>query len=336
MHDVIIAGGGPVGLYSARLCGEMGLDYVVIEEHGNIGRPNHCSGLISRNLERFVKINEDFIEHRIRGAILHSGKRSVTLRKSGTAAYVIDREKFDSHLSRGLNIETGTRITGFTRHGDRISLKTNKSVIEAKMLLACDGSNSVIRKQLGFKPPETVPGFIAITQNKNTYDHVELWFDLQKLKNGFIWKIPRGSTTEYGMLGSGSFRNLEDFFGIERYEKRAGTISLGSLRSYSDRILLIGDAACQVKPWSGGGVVYGLKCAGIAAKTLEAAFEREDFSGRFLSRYEREWRSNIGNQIRFGMFYRKLFKRASNRQLDVIFSMMNRIKFLNRLDMDLL
>ena len=56
MHDVIIVGAGPVGLYAARLCEQAGMDFLVIEEHKNIGKPVHCSGLVSRNLEKFVKI----------------------------------------------------------------------------------------------------------------------------------------------------------------------------------------------------------------------------------------------------------------------------------------
>ena len=166
---------------------------------------------------------------------------------------------------------------------------------------------------------------------------MELFFDKDKLPDGFLWRIPRGSRTEYGMLGrSVSYRNLEEFFGISSYERRAGTISLGPVRSFSERVLLVGDAACQVKPWSGGGVIYGLRCADIAVRTIREALKRDDFSEHFLRRYEKEWRKALGKQIRLGMLYRRWYKRSSPRMIRQAFHIMRAVPYLNKLDMDLL
>ncbi len=337
MYDVAIVGGGPIGLYSAELCRRYGLSYVVLEEHNEIGKPNHCSGLISTRLKNFVKFDRNFIEHEIRACVLHSKNISVKLEKRETAAYVIDRERFDKTLSKGKNIKFNTRVAGFSRESGKIRIHTNKGDFEAKVLLACDGANSVIRKKLGIRPKETLIGIIAIKKKKNTEDFVELWFDKSSLDDGFYWKIPRGRREEYGMLGKyANFKQLEDFFGIKEYDKRAGVISLGIIKTYSDRILLVGDAACQVKPWSGGGVVYGLKSAEIAIKTIREAFKKNDFSEEFLGRYDKEWKRTMGKQIRMGMLYRKLYKKINNREIDFIFSLMKRMKFISKLDMDML
>lgn len=337
MYDIIIAGGGPAGLFSARLCKDLGLDYIVLEEHKEIGKPNHCSGLVSTNLEKFVEMDDNFIEHKVRGCILHSKNSSVRLTKPKTAAYVIDREMFDRHLSRDIAIEFNTHVEDFSVRSDKVTVKTNKGEIDAKILLACDGSNSIIRRKFGLKPKEMLTGLIAIKEEINFGDHVELWFDRKKLRDGFFWKIPRGKTTEYGMLGKTvNFNQLEDLFNIRDYEKRAGVINFGPVKSYSERLLLIGDSACQVKPWSGGGVIYGLKCAEIAVQTLKEAFEQNDFSERFLSRYEKQWKKTVGKQIKFGMIYRNLYRKTSNSKIDLTFSLMKKLQFLNKLDMDLL
>ena len=337
MYDVIIAGGGPVGLYSARLCKDAGLKYIVLEEHDEIGKPNHCSGLVSTNLGKFMKIDKNFIEHEVKGCILHSKSKHVKFTKTKTAAYVLSREKFDKHLSKGVNINFSEKLLGFTVDPEKVTAETDNGKIEARMLLACDGSNSFVRKAFGQKPKEVLTGIIAIENTKDTNDHVELWFDKDKLSDGFFWKIPRGQSTEYGMIGSrADFTKLEEFFGVKDYEKRAGAINIGPVKSYWERVLLIGDAACQIKPWSGGGVVYGLKCAEIAIKTTKQAIEENDFSERFLSSYEKEWKKAIGKQIRLGMLYRKLYRKSGNRRIDFIFSLMKRMPLLNRLDMDLL
>jgi digeranylgeranylglycerophospholipid reductase len=84
-------------------------------------------------------------------------------------------------------------------------------------------------------------------------------------------------------------------------------------------MLVVGDAAGQVKPTSAGGIYYGLLCADIAARTLHQALEEGDLSGKRLMRYERGWRKKLGRELRIGYWTRKLFERLSDRQIDLIF-----------------
>jgi digeranylgeranylglycerophospholipid reductase len=338
MHDIVVCGGGPVGLYSARLLEERGFRVAAIEEHGRIGLPNHCSGLVSRRLEKFVPL-DDFIEHEVRGAIIHSPRKSVKLEKRRTAAYVIDRERFDKSLAKGMKSEMifGTKVGSVDFHGDFLEVNTDKGTFKSKALLGCDGANSVIRRQIGSRPGKLLNGIIAIESREDFSDYVELFFDRERLGDGFFWKIPRGATAEYGMMGSMvSFDQLERFFGIRDYEKRGGVINTGFCRTYSERTLLVGDAACQVKPWSGGGVIYGLTCARIAADTVTRAFERNDFSREFMRSYEREWRKAIGKQIRLGMLFWNAYSRIQNRHIDAALSLVGKTGLMNLLDMDLL
>jgi len=337
MYDVIIAGAGPIGLYSAGLCKKAGLSFRILEEHGEVGKPNHCSGLISTNLGKLIEIRDDFIDHKAKGAFLHSNDRKVSLTKKNTAAYIINREKMDKALSKGIDIDFNTRLSDFTVRKDKVIVKTNRGELEASILLACDGANSLVRRRLGLHPEENLTGIIAIEKVRDVSDHVELFFDRDRLRDGFFWKIPRGTTTEYGMLGRNvKYSQLEGFFGIENYEKMGGPIAMGPVKSYHERILLIGDAAAQVKPWSGGGIVYGLKCADIAVKTVREALEIGDFSEHYLSRYEKRWKKAVGKQIRYGMIFRRWYKKTSNRNINAVFYLMRMLPFLNKLDMDLL
>ncbi len=337
MFDCIIAGAGPVGLYTAGML-EKKLKVLVLEEHGRIGRPNHCSGLISRNLEGFVRIRKRWVENEIRGAILHSPfGREIRVEKPGTAAFVINREEFDKDLEKGVKsqVELNARLLDFSAERDRVKIKTSKGVRECKMLIGCDGVNSLVAGKLGSRPREILNGLIALVKEENHGDFVELWFD-KRLTDGFLWKIPRGNMTEYGGLGSSlKFQTLEKFFKLKGYEKRAGLVPIGPGKSYSERVLLIGDAAGQTKVWSGGGVIYGLTCARVAAGVLEKAFEKGDFTEKFLSGYERGWKKEIGKGIAAGLMFRKIYKRLGNRRIEVIFRTGKHLDFLmNKLDMD--
>jgi geranylgeranyl reductase family protein len=358
-YDVIIAGAGPAGLHAAQCCEGLGLSVLVLEEHKQIGRPGHCSGLISANLELFFPKEDmdECIEHRVRGAIMHSpGGSQLRLEKPGTAAYVIDRPAFDRFLasrlsgtgpSAGPEIRLKSAIDAFTVLDDSVLVKSGNQTFESSALLGCDGSNSFVRRQLQQKPKETMNGLIAVTegdQDDRESEFVEMWFD-KELTDGFLWKIPRKTRLEYGMLGTAAkFDQLKKFFGLSkakgRLERYGGIVPLGPPKTYSDRVLLVGDAACQVKPWSGGGVIYSLTAAEIAAKTINQAKSANDFSESFLKRYEHGswgWKKAFGGRIRTGMLARSMFKRMNNTQLNLAMRGMGRARFLmNKLDMDFL
>jgi flavin-dependent dehydrogenase len=90
-------------------------------------------------------------------------------------------------------------------------------------------------------------------------------------------------------------------------------------RTYGERMIVVGDAAGQVKPTSGGGIYYGLLSAEIAAETLHQGLADGDLSARRLARYERGWRKKLGRELRTGYWARKLFERLSHRQIDRLF-----------------
>ncbi len=175
---------------------------------------------------------------------------------------------------------------------------------------------------------------IAIIEERNNSDFVELWFDKDLIPDGFFWKIPRGESVEYGMLSmSAKFQDLEKFFRLKSYKKRAGLIPIGLQKTYFPRTLLVGDAAGQVKPWSGGGVIYGLTCAGIASDVIKKAFEEKNFSEEFLSQYETRWRKEIGKNITLGLMFREFYKDLNSEDLEKFFKGLKR-KSLDELDMD--
>jgi flavin-dependent dehydrogenase len=342
MYDVIIAGGGPVGLYCAKLCGEMGFRVLVLEEHTSAGRPLHCSGLVSSNIKKFVpEISEtsSFVENTVDSAVVHSRLSSFRLRKRGIAAYVIDRTAFDRMLLESLHseIKLGLGVTGIKTDKKCVTVRTRWGMERGAILIGCDGAGSFVAKHIGSGPKETINGLFGIRKEEDFSGNVDLYFDKDMVSDGFFWRIPRGTRTEYGVLGKGvNFEYIKDFFRMDFRERFGGVIGLGlSGRSYSDRIMLAGGSAGQVKPWSGGGVVYGLACAEMAAMTVRKAFSAEDFSAGVLRGYETAWKKKIGTQIYMGMHMRDVMRKLDNFELDAAF-MLAKFLPLNWMDMDFL
>jgi len=81
-------------------------------------------------------------------------------------------------------------------------------------------------------------------------------------------------------------------------------------------VLLVGDAAAQVKPLSGGGIFTGMRCAEIAAEVAVEALSRGDLSEGTLAEYDRRWRAELGDEFRRALYLRRLFTRLSDDELD--------------------
>jgi geranylgeranyl reductase family protein len=336
MFDVVVVGGGPIGLYTAKLCEDMGYRVVVLEEDREIGKPLKCSGLISRNIEKFFPDIRDWkvIENEVDLAVLHSKRSELVLRKR-KAAYIINRTEFDRKISELVKseIRLNCKAERVVTKNDHVEVQTKGGKLRGEMVIGCDGPDSTVGK--GFGKKEMVKGLVGIVRGKDCSNRVDLYFDKKLLRDGFFWKIPRGETTEYGVWGEHvKFRDLERFFGLKGYERFAGLIPVKPVkRTHSRRVLLVGSSAGQVKPWSGGGVIYGLTCAKIASSVIEKAFRFNDFSEGILKEYEREWKRRIGKQIGFGLLFRKFLKSSTDLQLDIAFRT-GKLFDYGKLDMD--
>ena len=346
MHDLIIIGAGPVGSYLASLC-SANMNVLVLEQKMVPGN-KACSGLVSHRIKEILpkKIIDarGVIQHSVKGARIHIFGQVIELRKKETAAYVINRDLLDKKLSEyaescGCEIKFQTRAEKISVLKDSVELKTSKGVFESQMVAGCDGANSVAARYIGAKPAELLNGLILYVDKEDRSDYVEMWFDRAKASSGFFWKIPRGSKTEYGAMGKGiNFSALEKFFGLENkkiVKKSAAPIPIGLVRTFSDRLLLAGDSACQTKPWSGGGVTYGLLAARIASKVIINSVEKNKFCGKALSQYEDEWKKLLLKDIQAGLMFRELYKDLPESEMKILMEKFSAMKiFEQNVDFD--
>ena len=89
-------------------------------------------------------------------------------------------------------------------------------------------------------------------------------------------------------------------------------------RTFGDGVVVVGDAAGQVKPTSGGGIYYSLLAGEMAADTIHQAFSRQDLSASFLSSYERRWKELMGPEMKVGSSARRLFEVLQDSQMNKI------------------
>lgn len=99
-----------------------------------------------------------------------------------------------------------------------------------------------------------------------------------------------------------------------------GGIPLSPLpKTYRERVVVVGDAAGQVKPTTGGGIYYGLLCADIAAEVIHSALSAGDFLGKRFARYEKDWKKKLSRELQIGYWARKTYEGLDDRQIENIF-----------------
>lgn len=334
---IVIVGGGPTGLYSAFLLKKLNPNIIVtvFEEHKECGKPICCSGLIDVSGYNKLKLKnylnlKDFLVNKAYGSyIIGPLESNIKILAKEVKAYVIDRHKFDRSIEQlarniGVVILNNNRVVDVSdTHIKYLNLENNEEKeIRYDFLIASDGANSMIRNKF-FK--ETITQEFIHTYQVN----VEGTFEKELVsvylgdfaKNFFAWIVPESNTTAKIGLGVSLGKNPKKmFYEFKKkhkinYEKETYECSgiLPISKPLKDlvykNILLVGDAACFVKPTTGGGVNFGLKSAEIAVKTINdriKEFKNLKKYNTHLSKYKRELR--IHYKLRKYFYSKDIFK----------------------------
>ena len=86
-------------------------------------------------------------------------------------------------------------------------------------------------------------------------------------------------------------------------------------QTFQDRMLVVGDAAGQTKPTTGGGIYYSLLASEIAADVLADGLRRDKLSAQSLSRYQCRWQDLLSQELEMGYSARRLYEFLSDQQI---------------------
>jgi len=270
-----IVGGGICGLYLAWKLSLEGHKVTVFEKNEKIGK-KVCSGLFSERILELIPESRKLIENEISSVLIHFPKRTVRINFS--RKFLVMSHFGLDNLAAQLAQKAGAEIV--LNHSVNVMPRGFENII------GCDGPNSFVRRNLGLKNPDyrlAIQGFI---NKQDSSDYVETW----PVNNGFIWKIPRGRETEYGIISNSKEAKslLEGFLkenNLQLKELQAGLVPQGFIVPFHPSITLCGDASGLTKPWSGGGVIWGLIAAQALLKNFPDFIEyRKELKRFFLPR----------------------------------------------------
>lgn len=316
---IVIVGAGPVGCYTAQLLKRNGINPVIIEEHKEIGKPVHCAGVVGKELFKESRIElplKNFIKGQLDGAEIFYGKKSFKLKRKAVA-YVIDREMFDKALGAGLDVKYETKFLGFEKTKSRCVVQTDKGELEADIMIGADGATSRVREAAGLNNGIRYFSGVQFRIKEKMQDNnfVKVYIK----KPFFSWVVPEDDGfVRAGIISGNAFSDLNKFLeeiklGGGITDKFGGIIPVGACQIVKGNLALVGDAACQVKPLTHGGLFYGMRAAEILAECIIK---------KRLQDYDKIWKKRYGAEIKMALYFKNLYENLSEKDLSVIFDIM--------------
>jgi len=341
MHDFAVVGAGPAGSRFARRAADAGYDVVAFERgevgkplacSGHVSRDlweytpegvpeSYYDSGGSEAPEEPRTPREALLQNEVYGARFHvggPGSDAYPFYKREAVSNVVDRVGLDRLLAdaardAGADLREHHTVTDLAERDDHVELEVKgpdgTGTVRAKMVAGCDGPTSRVRRALDLpEPGELLHGVLAFDPEPDHGDRVDVHLTAPRF---FAWRIPRGDAgVEYGLAAPPDedrgarelFDELTAGYDVATEQFCSGAIPVGPADSVtSRRAFLVGDAAGQTKPFTGGGILYGMTAADHAARTVDP-----DDPGT-LSAYESAWRDDLATEIRMGHWLRRAY-----------------------------
>ncbi|MFH1209189.1 MAG: NAD(P)/FAD-dependent oxidoreductase [archaeon] len=306
---ITIIGGSVVGGYLGSLLKD---DTIIVEEHDKIGRPVQCTGIVSNNFKDIIGIRKEFLVNKIKRVELNSKNERFEFKLSKDD-FVLDRTRLDNYLvnkavDNGAKLYTGCKFLDFK--DDKVI--TDKKEFNTDVLVGADGAFSKTAKISGlYGERRFLVGKQMRCKLKNDGDVYKVYFNIPEF---FSWIVPEND--EICRIGCASYKNVDVYFDnfIKKFKIKILEYNYGLIPKYDpfiktrkDKVYLVGDAACQIKDLTAGGIVPGLKCAKILSDCLNK--NKGD-------NYESGWKFKIGRNLWMNYRLRKILDKFTDNDFD--------------------
>ena len=325
MQDVIVVGAGPAGNNAALSLASQGYGVTVMDSRENIG-DKLCTGLVGEECFRRYPIDPSLVYREINAAsVVSPSGEVVRFETPRPVARVVNRVAYvtsfaDRARESGAEYLLGRRVVSLEQHKNRVSVATDEGTVEARALVLAAGFGSQLNRQLELgEPADYVVGIQALVRTEGI-DEVEVYLGRDVAPGFFAWLVP--TEPGYALAGLLVRKNAPErfatFISAREAEGRITEIvnkpvcwgiPLRPLRkTYTDRVLVVGDAAGQVKPTTGGGIFYSLLASEVASGALHQALSEDKLSANRLGAYQKEWKNLLSTELEVGYSARRVFE----------------------------
>lgn len=292
--DVLVVGGGPIGLASAIEARMLGLSVAVLEPRAGPIDKACGEGLMPGAVQALARLGVFPNGHVIEGISYRQGTRRVDHRFRSRAGLGVRRTELHAALSARCDELGIERIPGRLDAYEQRESDVLAAGIRASWLLGCDGLHSKVRRLSGLERPMRRHASRAKRFGYRRHFEIAPWSNLVEVHWGadveaYVTPVGPG-LVGVAILGPSGVDFDTALAGVPELAKRLAGAPLGSSlraagplrqrtrRRTAGRVLLVGDSAGYVDALTGEGLRVGLAQAEAAVAAIHAgtpgAYER--------------------------------------------------------------
>lgn len=351
-YDVIVVGAGPAGLAAAKSAVEHGAKVLVVENHSAIGTPVQCGeSLALSSLEELgLEPDPSFVANddiRI-VRVFSPGRKKIEMvlpENMKAPGLILERKMFEKLLAvkiakMGAHIYTKTPAIGVLKEngfvvGVKIKYIDEIKEVRAKVVIAADGPSSNVARWAGMDIYTDITKFASCAQfqlaNVNINSKVAEVYLGKATPGGGFWILPKSNgfaNVGLGIAGNDprtALSYLKEFVEKDKrlrngsiIEFNVGPVPIGGVvkKMVGNGIMVVGDAARQVNPATGGGMKFGIRAGIIAGEVAANAVNNGDTSEKFLKSYEKRWNKEFAKRFKTFEIFKEIIMEMPDEKLD--------------------
>ncbi|MGW2015003.1 geranylgeranyl reductase family protein [Streptomyces sp. NPDC001927] len=338
--DVVVVGAGPAGAsaaYAAAVAGRR----VLLLEKAELPRYKTCGGgIIGPSRDALPPGFELPLQDRVHAVTFSLNGRFARTRRSRRMLFgLINRPEFDAGLveqaqKAGAELRTGVTVSRVEQHGPAVPDRRTVAVVLAdgetllaRAVVGADGSAGRIGAHVGVKLDQVDLGLeaeIPVPASVAEDWKGRVLIDWGPMPGSYGWVFPKGDTLTVGVIsargeGAATKRYLEDFIarlGLAGFEPSISSGHLTRCRSDDSplsrgRVLVCGDAAGLLEPWTREGISFALRSGRLAGEWAVRIAESNDAvdARRQALNYAFAIKAGLGVEMAVGRRMLALFER---------------------------
>ncbi len=321
--DLVVVGGGPAGLSAAHVAARADVRTLVVERATHPRYKTCGGGLTGISLAEVADRIEVPTRDRVdRVTITRDGRREFIRRHFVPLLAMVRREEFDDRLraaavAAGAEVREGVAVRAVEQDPDEVRLRlADGEVVRARAVIGADGSSGITARHVGVTFRQVDLGLeleLPIPPVEQERWHGRLLLDWGPVPGSYAWVFPKGDRLTVGVIatrgeGERTRAYLRDFvarLGLSEVTPEHDSGHLTRCRSEDsplrrDRVLVAGDAAGLLEPWTREGISYALRSGRLAGEAV---------AGGDLGAYAREIERRLVPEMRAGHRLLEVFER---------------------------